>query len=55
MIDNVIVAAESKWGVTSGFTILLPHGLDGQGSEHSSGRIERFLLLSDDDQSIFDQ
>ena len=29
MIDNVIVAAESKWGVTSGFTILLPHGLDG--------------------------
>lgn len=29
MIDNVIVAAESKWGVTSGFVILLPHGLDG--------------------------
>ncbi len=49
MIDGYIAAAEAKWGVQTGVTLLLPHGYDGQGSEHSSARLERYLQLCDDD------
>ncbi|XP_030752283.1 2-oxoglutarate dehydrogenase, mitochondrial isoform X2 [Sitophilus oryzae] len=53
IIDQLLASGQSKWVRQTGLVMLLPHGMEGQGPEHSSARLERFLQMSSDDPDYF--